>query len=68
MAVDEVTTDQAGLAVSLEFVAALQRSPGALRRYSADLERRLERLARTTTSSRVPGPPPWMPGPSATRC
>lgn len=45
MAVDEATTDKAGLAVSLEFVAALLRSPGALRRYSDDLERRLERLA-----------------------
>jgi AcrR family transcriptional regulator len=45
MAVDEATTDKAGLAVSLEFVAALLRSPDALRRYGADLERRLEQLA-----------------------
>ena len=37
MATADVTTDTAGLAVSLEFVAALLRSPDALRRYGADL-------------------------------
>jgi len=45
MAVNEATTDKAGLAASLEFVAALLRSPDALRRYAADLQRRLEELA-----------------------
>jgi AcrR family transcriptional regulator len=45
VAVDEVTTDKAGLAVSLEFVAAMLRSPGTLRRYGADFERRLAELA-----------------------
>jgi AcrR family transcriptional regulator len=38
VAADKATTDKAGLAVSLEFVAALLRSPDALRRYGADLE------------------------------
>src|SRR3984893_13687944 len=41
-AVSEGTTDKAGLAVSLEFVAALLRTPDALRRYGANLQRRLE--------------------------
>jgi len=50
MATDESGTvmlglDQAGLAVSLEFVAALLRNPPALQRYSAELERRLAELA-----------------------
>jgi AcrR family transcriptional regulator len=45
VAVDEVTTDEARLAAGLEFIAALLRSPGALRRYGADLQRRLELLA-----------------------
>jgi AcrR family transcriptional regulator len=50
MATDESGTvmlglDQAGLAVSLEFVAALLRNPRALQRYSAELERRLVELA-----------------------
>jgi AcrR family transcriptional regulator len=45
MAVDEATTDKAGLAVSLEFIAALLRNPDARRRYSADLQRRLAELA-----------------------
>src|SRR5580692_4503288 len=40
MAADVATTDKAGLAVSLEFVAALLRTPDALRRYSANLQRR----------------------------
>jgi AcrR family transcriptional regulator len=45
MAVDEATTDRPRLALSLEFVAALLRSPTALERYSTDLEGRLEALA-----------------------
>jgi hypothetical protein len=56
MAVDEATTDKAGLAVSLEFAAALLRSPGALRRYSDDLERRLEQLAADDDEQPRPGP------------
>src|SRR6185437_7792816 len=45
MAVDEAVTDKAGLAVELEFIAALLRNPEALRRYSADLTGRLAELA-----------------------
>jgi hypothetical protein len=55
MAVDEATTDKAGLAVSLEFVAALLRSPDALRRYAAGLERRLEELAADDDDQPLPG-------------
>jgi AcrR family transcriptional regulator len=55
MAVDEVTTDKAGLAASLEFVAALLRSPDALRRYAADLQRRLEELAAADDEPPRPG-------------
>jgi len=45
IAVDEATADKAELAVSLEFVAAMLRSPDTLRRYGADFERRLAELA-----------------------
>jgi AcrR family transcriptional regulator len=55
MAVDEATTDKAGLAVSLEFVAALLRSPDALRRYGADFGRRLEELAAEDDEQPRPG-------------
>jgi AcrR family transcriptional regulator len=55
MAVDEATTDKAGLAVSLEFVAALLRSPDALRRYAADLGRRLAELAAEDDEQPCPG-------------
>jgi hypothetical protein len=60
MATDESGTvmlgqDQEGLAVSLEFVAALLRNPDALRRYSADLERRLEELAAEDEEQPPPG-------------
>jgi AcrR family transcriptional regulator len=55
MAVDEDTTDKAGLAVSLEFIAALLRSPAALRRYSGDLERRLVQLAADDDEEPLPG-------------
>lgn len=44
MATDEATTDIAGLAVGLEFLAALLRNPDALARYGVALERRLEQL------------------------
>ena len=55
VAVDEATTDKAGMAVELEFVAALLRSPAALRRYSADLERRLAELAADDDEQPRPG-------------
>jgi len=58
MAVAEATTDQAGLAVSLEFVAALLRSPGALRRHGAGLEGRLEELAADDDEQPRPGTTP----------
>ena len=55
---DEATTDKAGLAVSLEFVAALLRTPDALRRYSANLQRRLEDLAADDDEQPLPGTTP----------
>jgi AcrR family transcriptional regulator len=55
MAVAEATTDQANLAASLEFVAALLRSPDALRRYHADFERRLEELTADDDEQPRPG-------------
>jgi len=58
MAVDAATTDKAGLAVSLEFVAALLRTPDALRRYSANLQRRLEDLAADDDEQPLPGTTP----------
>lgn len=58
MAVDEATMDKAGLAVSLEFAAALLRSPSALRRYSEDLERRLLQLAADDDEQPLPGTTP----------
>jgi AcrR family transcriptional regulator len=54
MAVDEATTDKPRLALSLEFVAALLRSPDALHRYTTDLEGRLETLA--AADDEQPGP------------
>jgi AcrR family transcriptional regulator len=45
MAVHESVTDKAGLAVELEFTAALLRSPEALRRYGASLAGKLAELA-----------------------
>ena len=58
VAADKATMDKAGLAVSLEFVAALLRSPGALRRYSDDFERRLEQLAADDEEQPRPGVTP----------
>jgi AcrR family transcriptional regulator len=65
MAVDGTVTDTAGLAVSLEFIAALLRSPDALRRYGADFERRVEQLAADDEEQPRPGITPveaWATG------
>jgi AcrR family transcriptional regulator len=58
MAVDEAFRDRAVLAMELEFLAALLRSPDALRRYSAVLERRLAELARADHDQPLPGTAP----------
>jgi AcrR family transcriptional regulator len=55
MAVHEVTTDKATLAANLEFIAALLRTPEALRRYGANFERRLEELAANDEDEPSPG-------------
>jgi AcrR family transcriptional regulator len=55
MAVHESVTDKAGLAVELEFTAALLRSPEALRRYGADLVGKLAELAAADEDQ--PAPP-----------
>jgi AcrR family transcriptional regulator len=55
MAVDEATTDKAGLAVSLEFAAAVLRSPEALKRYGAEFRRRLEELTAADDEQPRPG-------------
>jgi AcrR family transcriptional regulator len=55
IAVDEDINDRAGLAVHLEFVAALLRSPDALRRYTANLSRRLGELAAADDEDPLPG-------------
>jgi AcrR family transcriptional regulator len=55
MAVDETFRDKAVLAMELEFLAALLRSPDALRRYSAVLERRLKELVEADHDQPVPG-------------
>jgi AcrR family transcriptional regulator len=55
MALDEAGMDRAGLAVHLEFIAALLRKPDALRRYGDDLGRRLAELA--AADDDVPVPP-----------
>ena len=54
IAVDKATADKAGLAVSLEFVAAMLRSPETLRRYGADFERRLAELAAADDEQPLP--------------
>jgi AcrR family transcriptional regulator len=58
IATDEATTDKAALAVSLEFTAALLRSPAALRRYGAGLTGRLEELAAEDPEQPLPGTTP----------
>jgi AcrR family transcriptional regulator len=55
MAVDEGINDRAGLAVQLEFIAALLRSPDALSRYTDNLARRLAELAASDDEPPVPG-------------
>ena len=58
MAVDEAFRDQAVLAMELEFLAALLRSPDALRRYSAVLEGRLAELGAADHDQPLPGTAP----------
>jgi AcrR family transcriptional regulator len=55
MAVDEAFRDQAVLAMELEFLAALLRSPDALRRYRTVNERRLAELAEADHDQPLPG-------------
>jgi AcrR family transcriptional regulator len=65
MAVDEAFRDKAGLAMELEFIAALLRSPDDLRRYSALYERRLAELADADPDKPLPGTTPadvWVIG------
>ena len=57
-AAGEGFTDKAGLAVELEFLAALLRSPAALARYSAGLQGRLAELAAADDSQPLPGTSP----------
>jgi AcrR family transcriptional regulator len=58
MAVDEAFRDKAVLAMELEFLAALLRSPEDLRRYSAVNERRLAELAWADDDQPLPGTAP----------
>jgi AcrR family transcriptional regulator len=55
---DKSTADKEGLAVNLEFLAALLRNPDALRRYGAEVERRLAELAAQDEEQPVPGTTP----------
>lgn len=59
MALAEQTTDKAELAASLEFIAALLRSPEALARYAAGHERRLAELAADDEEQPLPGITPF---------
>jgi len=58
MAVDEGFRDKAMLAMELEFLAALLRSPDALRRYSAVQGRRLAVLVEADHDQPLPGTSP----------
>jgi AcrR family transcriptional regulator len=58
MAVDEAFTDKAELAMELEFIAALLRSPDDLHRYSALYQGRLAELAESDTDKPLPGTTP----------
>jgi AcrR family transcriptional regulator len=58
MAVDEAFLDKAGLAMELEFLVALLRSPDALRRYSAVQTRRLAELVEADQDQPLPGTTP----------
>jgi AcrR family transcriptional regulator len=65
LALAEETNDKAGLAVGLEFVAALLRNPDALRRYATGFEQRLEELAAADEEQPLPGITPvqvWAAG------
>jgi AcrR family transcriptional regulator len=65
MAVDEAFTDKAELAMELEFIAALLRSPDDLRRFSAVNERRLAEQAAEDAEKPLPGTTPveaWVIG------
>ena len=55
VAADEAVADKAELAVNLEFMAALLRSPDDLRRYGAKFERRLAELAAADEEQPLPG-------------
>ena len=55
MAVDEACTDTSVLAMELEFLAALLRSPDALRRYGAVQGRRVAELAEADDERPLPG-------------
>ena len=55
MAVSDAVTDRAGLAVELEFLAAVLRSPEARKRYTAETERRLAELAAADDEQPSPG-------------
>jgi len=55
MAVDEAFRDKAVLAMELEFLAALLRSPDALRRFSAVNEQRLVEVAGADRDQPLPG-------------
>lgn len=54
----EDMNDKAGLAVSLEFIAAVLRSPEATRRYGTEYKRRLEELAAADEEQPRPGTTP----------
>jgi AcrR family transcriptional regulator len=58
MAVSEEFTDKAELAMELEFVAALLRSPDDLRRYSAFYQRRVAEMAESDPDQPQPGVEP----------
>lgn len=55
VAADAAAADTAELAVNLEFIAALLRSPDDLRRYGAKFERRLAELAAEDEEQPLPG-------------
>jgi AcrR family transcriptional regulator len=64
----EAFTDKALLAMDLEFLAALLRSPDDLRRYRAVNGRALAELAEADHDQPLPGTTPSKSGPSARRC
>jgi AcrR family transcriptional regulator len=58
VAEDETFRDKAMLAMELEFLAALLRSPDALKRYGAVLERQLTELVKADHDQPLPGTRP----------